>query len=266
MTIASSRLVFVGGLHRSGTTLVTSLLAAHPQVAGLRNTGVKEDEGQHLQKVYPPANQRGGAGRFAFDERAHLTESSPLVGAAQAEQMLMAWTPYWDTDRPHLVEKSPPNLLMGRFLQAQFPGSALVFVVRHPIVVALSTKKWVRFTSLEALVRHNIHAYRVMGEDLPQLVRVHVLCYERLIADPAGELAGLASFLRLDGDIPAEAISGARSSSYGQTWASYRTGSALERRRRRRIEAEFGEPLARLGYRTDDLSVVGPSVLDGAGR
>ena len=46
-------LVFVGGLHRSGTSLVHRCLALHPAVSGFSGTGVPEDEGQHLQTVYP---------------------------------------------------------------------------------------------------------------------------------------------------------------------------------------------------------------------
>ena len=49
------RLVFVGGLHRSGTTPLTRCLAAHAQISGFAHTGVEEDEGQHLQTVHPPA-------------------------------------------------------------------------------------------------------------------------------------------------------------------------------------------------------------------
>ena len=101
------RLVFVAGLHRSGTTPVLRLLAAHPEVSGFHDTGVKEDEGQHLQDVYPPARTYGGAGRFALDPRAHLTERSELVSVASAQRLLDAWTPHWDLDRRLLVEKSP---------------------------------------------------------------------------------------------------------------------------------------------------------------
>ena len=58
-------LVFVGGLHRSGTTPLARALSAHPDISGFSNTGVPEDEGQHLQDVYPPAYVLGGPGRFA---------------------------------------------------------------------------------------------------------------------------------------------------------------------------------------------------------
>ena len=118
MTVAG--LVFVGGLHRSGTTLLARCLAAHPAIAGLSRTGVPEDEGQHLQDVLPTAQAMGGPGRFALRPEAHLTESSPLVSRDARERLLRAWEPYWDRTRPLLLEKSPPNLLRTRFLQALF--------------------------------------------------------------------------------------------------------------------------------------------------
>ena len=59
-----------------------------------------------------------------------------------AARLLASLTPYWDLDRRLLLEKSPANLVMGRFLQALFPGSALVVVVRNPVVSALALEKW----------------------------------------------------------------------------------------------------------------------------
>ena len=58
------RFVFLAGLHRSGTTLLARLLAAHPEISGFSGTGEPADEGQHLQSVYPAARVYGGPGRF----------------------------------------------------------------------------------------------------------------------------------------------------------------------------------------------------------
>jgi hypothetical protein len=50
--VTGERLVFIGGLHRSGTSIVHRCLSDHPDVSGFQSTGVWEDEGQHLQSVY----------------------------------------------------------------------------------------------------------------------------------------------------------------------------------------------------------------------
>jgi hypothetical protein len=255
-----TRLVFVAGLHRSGTTPLARAIVEHGQASGLTGTDVKEDEGQHLQPVYPKAKVYGGPGRFARDPRAHLTETSPLVTPANAQALWAAWEPYWDTSRHFLVEKSPPNLIMGRFLQALFPGSAYVVVMRHPVVVALGTAKWRRLwsrnwqnhTTIEEMVEHWLIAHRLMREDLRRLDRYAVLRYEDLVEHPQTELAKVQQLLGLQTPIPAGSIS-ERSSSYEAEWARMAEGNILDRRRRRRIEERFGAEIETFGYRLDDL-------------
>src|ERR1041385_8014493 len=85
--VEGHRLVFLAGLHRSGTTLLARLLAAHPEVSGFSDTGVPADEGQHLQTVYPAAKEYGGPGRFGFAPESHLTEASPLVSEENARKL-----------------------------------------------------------------------------------------------------------------------------------------------------------------------------------
>lgn len=255
------RLVFVGGLHRSGTTPLARALAEHPQIGGLADTGVKEDEGQHLQDVYPAATNYGGPGRFAHAQAAHLTEFSPLVTPDNAERLLRAWAPYWDAGKHLLIEKSPPNLVMGRFLQALFPGSRMIVVLRHPVVVALSTSKWRRLlsrhwqnhTSLDALVGHWVHAHRVFVGDLPRLQHVHVLRYEDLVSAPERELAKIQQFLGLDTPIPSSSLRRSHSDRYEARWEAMRTGSWWQRRLRRRIEHRHAAAVRAFGYDIADL-------------
>src|SRR5690348_9288269 len=87
--------VFLAGLHRSGTTLLARLLAAHPEVSGFSGTGVPADEGQLLQSVYPAAKEYGGPGRFGFAPESHLTEASPLASEENATKLLDEWSPHW---------------------------------------------------------------------------------------------------------------------------------------------------------------------------
>ena len=266
MSVVEPKLVFVGGLHRSGTTPLSRVLAQHPDISGLTDTGVREDEGQHLQHVYPKAKRYGGSGRFAFDPRAHLTEESALANPGSAAALRAAWDPYWDTTRRYLLEKSPPNLVMGRFLQAVFPDSALIVVIRHPIVVALSTKKWRKlisadprkFQTVHSLVEHWVTAHRIFLEDLPSLRRCHVLHYEDLVASPAVELGRIQTFLGLASAIPAEGLRSSASQQYEQWWDAWDSVWRPGHWQRRTIAADFGAELAEFGYDTDDLSLRRP--------
>ena len=254
---AAHRMVFVAGLHRSGTSPTARLLSAHPQVSGITASGAKEDEGQHLQDVYPAARTFGGAGKFAFSPASHLTEQSPLATPANAERLFASWAPYWDLSRPVLVEKSPPNLVMTRFLQALYPDARFVVVVRHPVVVALSTSKWAGFTPLRRLVEHWVTAHETFLADAPHLRHVHVVTYERLVADPGGTLDAVGAFLGLDGPIPRESVDAARSNSYVQRWAELQASrNPLHRRALSRMRRELAPRIARFGYDLDDLDDV----------
>lgn len=177
------RHVFVGGLHRSGTSLVTKCIAAHYDTSSFEGTGVYEDEGQFLQTVFEPAGSYGGPGRFAFDPKARLTEDSLLVTEANRRQLCDEWARYWRLDKQVLVEKSPPNLLRTRFLQALFPDAVIVVVVRHPIAVAYATQKWSQ-TSLPALLDHWLAAHRQFAIDQEKLRSLIVVRYEEFIRDP----------------------------------------------------------------------------------
>lgn len=175
--------VFVGGLHRSGTTLVTKCIAAHPRISSFSETGVYEDEGQFLQTVFNPAGDHGGPGRFAFDPDARLAEESALVTDENRRQLLAEWGRYWELDRPILIEKSPPNIIRARFLQALFPGALFVMVVRHPVAVAYATHKWTP-SPLSELIRHWLAAHRQLAIDQSRLGRLIVVRYEDFIREP----------------------------------------------------------------------------------
>ena len=192
----SHTFVFIGGLHRSGTTLLAHCLAAHSDASGFLSTGASEDEGQHLQSVYPPADQHGGPGQFGFSAEMHLTELSPMVTDANRHQLLADWSAHWDRERTVLIEKSPPNLLKTRFLQAMFPDARFIMVMRHPIANAFATQKW-SGTRLDSLIRHWLVCSETMASDMAHLRHVTVVRYEDLVTDWDSELTRLHEFLGL---------------------------------------------------------------------
>jgi hypothetical protein len=249
------RLVLVGGLHRSGTTPLARVLGEHPSVSAFSGTGAREDEGQHLQDVYPKAKVYGGAGRFAFSGAAHLTEGSPLATEASRERLLECWGPHWELARPVLVEKSPPNLIMTRFLQALFPEALQIVVMRHPVVVSLSTRKWARERSLYALMDHWFTAYDLFRLDSTEVRNLLLVRYEDLVSRPRATLDRVGEFLGLDTPIPADGIAADRSDRYEQAWAEM-ARSVTGRLSRARIERNFAERTREYGYRLDDLRTV----------
>jgi hypothetical protein len=262
-------LVFICGLHRSGTTQLHATLGTHPQISGMRDTGVPHDEGQHLQDVYPTARQHGGPGRFAFDEGAHLTETSSLATPASARRLFDRWSRHWDLSRRVLTEKSPPNLIRMRFLQALFPKARFVVIVRHPVVITLATRKlattpWMRRTGRQAplalAAEHWFAAHRLLLEDLPQVQRAHVLRWEDLTADPAASLARIAAFVGVDGRFETPGLDGANDQKYVEQWGRITAATRRDRETRDlRAVLRANEDLAgRFGYRADDLSALGP--------
>jgi hypothetical protein len=261
------QLVFVGGLHRSGTTPLANAMAAHGEISGLTDTGVSENEGQHLQDVYHRIRAFGGMGRFANAPAAHLTEESDLVSRANADRLFEAWSPYWDLSRRVLLEKSPSNLIMGRFLQALFPGSPMVVVMRHPVVVALALQKWIpRFvsrngrvhTTLTSLVAHWVRAHTILAQDAPHMQKLMVMRYEELVASPVQLLAPVQQTLQLSTPIPTDSFRGGQNERYAELWEAKRRGSLLERRTRKRIVEMLGPEIAMFGYDVEDLTVLSP--------
>jgi hypothetical protein len=183
-------MVFLGGLHRSGTSLLFGLLRDQPQISGFRDTGVPEDEGQHLQRVYPTAKAFGGEGRFGFAAGAHMVEAEPETARVEGTALFEQWSPHWDLDQPVLVEKSPPNLIRMRYLQAVFPTARFVVIVRHPVVVALATRKW-SGASIRTMTRNWLAAHDELTDQAPHVRHLSIVRYEDLVREPEATLRGV---------------------------------------------------------------------------
>jgi len=262
LSASEHTLVFVGGLHRSGTSAVYRLLGSDPRVSVFSETGAIEDEGQFLQTVYEPDTSHGGPGLFGLDPAAHLTENSPLVADAQ-RRLFAEWSRYWDLTRPVLAEKSPANLIRGRFLQAIFPGARFLFITRHPVAAAMATAKWTGAYAT-TLLKHWIRCHELMTADLPHLEHVLVVRYEDLTDNPRSFKVPFERLLGLDGlDLAWELLRPGLNARYFAQWR--RGDFHLKGRRRDRLkrwrnlwevrclERRLADAVAQFGYGFEEV-------------
>jgi hypothetical protein len=223
------RYVFICGLHRSGTSLLGRNIARMENCTGFKDTGVIEDEGQFLQDVYPTAMTYGGAGRFGFDSRAHLTETSVLFTPANAARLRTSWHAYWDNSKNIFVEKTPGNLLKTRFLQAVFPDSYFIVIRRHPVAVSMANQRWkVSLAPLHNLFDHWLHCHALFEQDKKYLKHVYELSYEDYVRDPDKYHEEIAAFIgtRVPAN-PMEQVTDLYNERYFNRWSDLLNNSAF---------------------------------------
>ncbi len=210
--------VFISGLHKSGTSILFRVLRNQYLFSGFSDTGMPQDEGQFLQSVYQPARAFGGVGRFGFNQAARLDERSPLVTPANRQRLFTEWSRHWNVNKQYLLEKSPPNLIRTRFLQAMFPESFFITIMRHPIAVSFATMKWYN-TTLDSLFAHWLVCHSIFIKDQEALGNVKTLRYESFACEPDKTLQGIATFLKTDLRLPDDIqVKNSVNESYFEMW------------------------------------------------
>lgn len=186
------RYLFIGGLHRSGTSLAARIAGSIAGIGTITDAPVPENEGVYLQGAIPHDALSGAPGRFAHDPAQHLVEGCRFDRREVRERLEADWAP-WFPDTPWRAEKSPVNLLRSRLYQQLFPLSQFVIVTRHPVAVARATGKWSDLTEAE-LVAHWGRAHALALDDAARLHARLILRYEDLVADPGAARRALAAF------------------------------------------------------------------------
>jgi len=191
---AIERLLFICGLHRSGTTLLERMLVNRFDLACLR-ADVHESEGQHMQGVYSPAYKFGGPGYFAFSTAMRRELDTLTDYPRHRQEILDAWQRFVVGTSNVLIEKSPPNLTKITWLRRVFPGARFVILLRDPRAVSAATQKWSK-NSLPELMMHWNVAYHLAEKDFDPADCCHVR-YEDLCTQPDAVLERIGAFAGL---------------------------------------------------------------------
>lgn len=231
------KFIFICGLHRSGTSLLYKILKEQDAISGMENTQVIEDEGQHLQTVFNAANKHGGPGKFGFDTESYLDNNSKLITEENKVKLFNQWSKYWDLKKEFLIEKSPPNLIKTKFLQAIFPNSYFITILRHPVATSLATKKWSK-TSHLSLINHWLICHNQYLEDRGKLNKHLTIKYEDLTKNTVETIKKIETFLELNIKYPQLEIKKDINDRYFELWKKKKKNIFFKRNIKKSEELE----------------------------
>lgn len=258
--MSTHRPIFVLGCPRSGTTPLRLMLRAHPRIAVPPETRLLLDAYEH-RGAYGDLHERGnrmalaewitaGAGtrfgRLGLNPRTvaeEIVAGPPTLGSA-LDITLRAYArrqgkPRWGDKRPGYVQHIDTLVRL-------FPYAQIVHVIRdgRDCVAELKRTPWWRMGVYHAIATWTqaLDAGEAAASRLPPGSYAEVR-YERLAADPAGELRRLCAFLGEE-YVPSMADAG-RSAAWRRWQVS---GRRLEGRERSLCETVMAERLLAYGY------------------
>lgn len=186
------RPAFLVGFPRSGTTLLDTLLDAHPEVASIEERPAFEQATEVLSRAgsdYPVGMESLASHDLARLQTRYGEEVRSFLPAGFGGVVL---------------DKLPLRLLRVPLIQRLFPEAPILFVLRHPCDVVLSNvmqqyrpnEAFIHFDTVEDAARtydRVMRVWRGIVERMP--LRVHYVRYEALVADPEQQLVAACAAL-----------------------------------------------------------------------
>ncbi|MBF0453238.1 MAG: sulfotransferase [Magnetococcales bacterium] len=193
---------FLLGFPRSGTTLLDQILDSHPAVQVMEEKEVMSDTMAAIthQTTY------GVGGREALNNSVSAIQGMDISAGRELYFMKVDHL-FSRLPKRMLIDKHPLNTVNISAISYLFPEAKIIFALRHPCDVILSSfmqnfvpnHAMANFTT----IKDAVHLYcRVMTlwqksvESLP--LNVHVVRYESLVEDLEGEAKKLLGFLGLE--------------------------------------------------------------------
>lgn len=192
--------VFIGGVPRSGTTMLQKILANHPQIIA----GPEFDHIPNIMSLY--AGMKGGIknGRqvFFYDESFLSKQFNAFIGSLFSNLNT--------ENKSYICEKTPSNGLYLKDLLEINKDFKLVFLIRDPRGIAASMKevyKRAKKDGIKAGISKKINKnlklidsyYKSLNAALEfDKQRIYILHYEDILEKPDENIKGLLNYLSLD--------------------------------------------------------------------
>jgi tetratricopeptide (TPR) repeat protein len=196
----SDRPIFIVGMPRTGTTLIESILAAHPEVnAGgelaIFGALVKQLSGGSKRELLDPQNLTDAA-EIDLDRlgRAYIEATGPIA-----------------TSAARFTDKTPINVIYAGLIHRALPNARIVCLRRNPMDSVVAFFRMMFFAwphiypsvyDLESAAHHYVRFHRLADrwrEILPA-DRYREVRYEALVADQEAETRRLLEFAGLEFD------------------------------------------------------------------
>lgn len=182
--------LFIAGCYNSGTSVIQTLLAHHPQI------GSQSREGQLCtdQLLLPKAV---GLPRLWALEPEHFLldeKSQTNINPTRLKRQWGLWMN--DAKRPILMEKTPANVARLPWLQANFENAHFLGIIRNGYAVAEGIHRKAGH-SLELAATQWLRSNEIMLDHFDTLQNRLLISYEELTDFPDQTLARVLSFLNL---------------------------------------------------------------------
>lgn len=192
--------LFIVGLPRSGTTLLESMLNAHPDVTTIGESSALVASRNAIQIYLRRQN-------VAAQDWSWCRETDSALAQAGREAYL-SHLPHQDaTSHRFSIDKMPQNLFEMGYARMILPEARFIFMMRHPLDVGLSLYSTnflddLSFSKDLGWIGHFIRAnYDSLRDYIPKLGdRLHLQSYRQLVENPETQMRAILERLDLDWD------------------------------------------------------------------
>lgn len=197
----TKKLIFVGGIPRSGTTLVQNVLDSHPEISG----GPEFDRIPNIVDLRNRLVQSAKVGRIDYyvdQSKIDRLVANFISGLLEHDHL--------DRQTTLISEKTPWNILYFMELAKLFPQAKLIMILRNPLDVYSSMKTVARraskkgikppdyTTDVKLAVAYMEAAYKLMEACHKRPERFMLLRFEELLKDLEKQARGLCQFLEVE--------------------------------------------------------------------